>query len=434
VSSAEPALSVAAALRAGVAYAAAGPASVGLAGAIARARRSRFFANKLAAAGIADEGPIDWERWLAIPPTTKEELRAVGAPEHELWIVGREDVAEFWRSGGVTGRPLFYPRTAADVADSLDAFARCLAFAGVSAEDTFLCSLPIGVHPAGQQAVRAAERIGAATIWAGAGNQTPSLAQVDLVHDLGATVWCGMPSFGLHLAHLAEAAGRPLDRSAVRTLITTAEVLSNPKRSLLERLWGARVVDVFGMSEITLMGAECGRRPGLHVWKEVSFCEALDAQTLRPVAAGETGVLCVTPIAGGRALPFLRWLSGDLVRLEAGCECDEPSHPRLVHCGRTLGFFKVKGVNLNHAEVEDGLYQIPALVDFRVSVTPQERLLVELEGAEPLRAELGAAVEALFLARFGLSCDVAFVERGAIARSLEGQIKAQRFVDRRIGE
>jgi phenylacetate-CoA ligase len=417
-----------------VPYAAAGPASVGLADPLARARRSRFFARKLAAAGIAPEQEVEWGNWLAVPPTTKEELRAVAAPEEQLWIVRREEVAEFWRSGGVTGRPLFYPRTAADVADSLDAFARCLAFAGVSAKDTFVCSLPIGVHPAGQQAVRAAERIGAATIWAGAGNQTPSLAQVELVHDLGATVWCGMPSFGLHLAHLAEAAGRPLDRSAVHTLITTAEVLSSPKRSVLERLWGARVVDVFGMSEITLMGAECGRRPGLHVWREVSFCEVLDAETLRPVTPGEMGVLCVTPIAGGRAVPFLRWLSGDLVRLEVGCECAAPSHPRLVHCGRTLGFFKVKGVNLNHAEVEDGLYQIDALVDFRVSVTAEERLLVELEGPEPLRAELRAAVEALFLARFGLSCDVVFVERGAIASSLEGQIKAQRFVDRRIGD
>jgi phenylacetate-CoA ligase len=415
-------------------YAAAGPASVGLAGPLARARRSRFFARKLAAAGIAAQEEIDWERWLAIPPTTKEELRAVAVPEDELWIVPREGVAEFWRSGGVTGRPLFYPRTGADIADSLDAFARCLAFAGVNANDTFLCSLPIGVHPAGQQAVRAAERIGAATIWAGAGNQTASLAQVELAHDLGATVWCGMPSFGLHLAHLAEASGRPLDRSAVHTLITTAEVLSSPKRRLLERLWGARVVDVFGMSEITLMGAECGRRPGLHVWREVSFCEVLDTRTLRPVAPGEMGVLCVTPIGGGRALPFLRWLSGDLVRLEVGCECAAAPHPRLVHCGRTLGFFKVKGVNLNHAEVEDGLYQIPELVDFRVSVTPEERLLVEVEGPEPRRGELQAAVEQLFLARFGLSCDVGFVERGAIARSLESQIKAQRFVDRRLGD
>jgi phenylacetate-coenzyme A ligase PaaK-like adenylate-forming protein len=77
--------------------------------------------------------------------------------------------------------------------------------------------------------------------WAGAGNQTASLAQVDLVHDLGATVWCGMPSFGLHIAHLAEAAGRPVDRSAVHTLVTTAEALSRPKRAVLERLWGARV-------------------------------------------------------------------------------------------------------------------------------------------------------------------------------------------------
>jgi hypothetical protein len=89
---------------------------------------------------------------------------------------------------------------------------------------------------------------------------------------------------------------------------------------------------------------------------------------------------------------------------------------------------------VNHAEVEDGLYQIPALVDFPVSVAPEEGLLVELEGSDPRRAELQAAVEELFLVRFWLSRDVAFVERGAIAQSLEGQIKAQRFVDRRLAD
>src|SRR6185436_4701234 len=103
-----------------------------------------------------------------------------------------------------------YPRTARDLENSLAAFERCLRFAGVTAADTFMCSLPIGIHPAGQQTVRAAEQIGAAAIWAGAGSQTPSAAQVDLVHELGATVWCGMPSFGTNLGHIAEAAGRPL--------------------------------------------------------------------------------------------------------------------------------------------------------------------------------------------------------------------------------
>jgi hypothetical protein len=78
--------------------------------------------------------------------------------------------------------------------------------------------------------------------------------------------------------------------------------------------------------------------------------------------------------------------------------------------------------------------QIPGLVDFRVSVTPQERLLVELECGAEVRKELRAGVEELFLSRFSLRCDAAFVERGAVARSLEGQVKPLRFVNQRTGD
>ena len=394
--------------------------------AVARARKAPFFQRKLAA--VPPETPLDWERWRAIPPTTKDELRALADFYGEVVIAPPAEIAEYWRSGGVTGRPLFYPRTHADIEASLEGFANALSLCGVRASDVFLCSLPIGIHPAGQQTARAAEQIGAAAIWAGAGNQTPSAAQIELVHELGATVWCGMPSFGLHLGHLAEAAGRPLAESKVHTVITTAEVLSPKKRELLERLWGARVRDMFGMSEVTLMGAECGRRPGLHVWRTHSFCEVLDPDTLEPVKPGDAGVLCVTPLQTANAVPFLRWLSGDVVRLERGCDCERADDPRLVHAGRTLAFFKVKGVNLNHAEMEEALYGLEGLRDFRVIVRADDLLAVEVEGSG---ATLEGAVTSLFGDRFGIRVVVTILERGTIARSLEGQIKAQRFVDER---
>ena len=413
------------------AYPADGPTGLRLDRVVARAFCSSLLRRKLERGGLRPGESFGWSEWQAIPPTTKDELRALADFENELCVVPRERVVEYWRSGGVTGRPLFYPRTAYDIEQSLGTFERCLRFAGVTGSDVFMGSLPLGIHPAGQQTMRAAERIGAATVWSGAGNQTASAAQIELVHDLGVTVWCGMASFGLHLAHLAEAGGTPLRESAVRLVITTAEILSRSKRTLLERLWGARVVDVFGMSEIGLMGVECGRRPGLHVWSDYSFCEVLHPESLLPQPLGEVGVLCVTPLGGGEAVPFVRWLSGDLVRLELDCECEAARHPRLVLSGRTLNFFKVKGVNVNHAEVEDALYDVPSLLDFRVLVTDGDRLVVELEAAEGQGRSVCEGVAGLFRERFGLRADVALLERGGIARSVEGQLKAQRFVDQR---
>lgn len=415
----------------GVVYTAGGPQARGLAPALARAARAPFYARKLAAAGVRPGAAIDWERWRAIAPTAKDELRGLDDFAAELLICRPEAIAEYWRSGGVTGKPVFYPRTRTDVDDSLAAFARGLEVCGVRAGDVFMCSLPLGIHPAGQQMVRAAEHLGAATLWAGAGNQTPSAAQIELVHELGVSVWAGMASFALHLAHLAEAAGRPLADSAVTTLITTAEMLSPAKRALLERLWGARVRDVFGMSEVTLMGAECGLRPGLHMWNEHAFCEVLDETTLAPVPPGAPGLLCVTPLRGGEAIPFLRWLSGDVVRLEASCDCGHGAHPRLIHVGRTVAFFKVKGVNLNHAEIEAALYAVADLKDFRVTATADERLLVDVETVPGAERAVSGEVQAIFAGRFGIKAQLRALARGTIATSQEGQIKAQRFIDER---
>ena len=412
-------------------YVQGGPRALGLERALARALRSPFMARKLGQAGIGLDDLVGWEGWLAIPPTTKDELRALRSFEEMFCISPRSDVVEFWRSGGVSGRPLFYPRTKLDVEESLVAFSRGLQLAGVTRGDTLMCSLPLGIHPAGQQMVRAAERLGAATLWAGAGNQTPSLTQIELIHELGVTVWCGMASFGLHLAHLADAAGRTLLQSKVRTVITTAEPLSESKRALLGALWSARVVDTFGMSELTLFGAECGRRAGCHIWSDHVFCEVLDPRSSQPVPPGEVGVLCVTGLRGTEATPFVRWLSGDMVRLEYGCACDEARHPRLVHSGRTTDFFKVKGVNLNHGELEDALYQVPDLRDYRVTVTRQDDLRIELECADGMVARVRQAVEDLFVHRFGVRAEIVPVARGTIVKSTEVEVKARRFIDQR---
>ncbi|MHB1569681.1 MAG: phenylacetate--CoA ligase family protein [Solirubrobacteraceae bacterium] len=412
-------------------YPGAGPAAVGLADTIAGARRSPFFAERLRAAGIDGDQPT-WEQWRAIPPTSKEQLRELPDFDAAVVIAPRAEVVEFWRSGGVTGRPLYYPRTGSDLEHAMQSFRLGLEIAGVTAADTVMVSFPFGIHPVGQMVARAAETIGAAVVWAGAGSQLPSAAQVTLLSELRVTVWCGMPSFGLHLANTAEAGGAPLSAGEVRLLVTSAEVVSPPKRSLLERLWGAEVRDVFGMTECTLMGAECGRSEGLHVWTESSFCEVLDVDTLAPVALGETGTLCVTPKRTTHATPFVRWLSGDLVRMQAGCDCAYSHYPRIVHSGRTAGFFKFRGVNIGHVEAEEALYAIDTLRDFRVLVG-DERVLVELEaaaGAEQLTEE---RVQRLFAETFGVRVQTLVVQRGAVVKATADQVKAQRFVDQRAG-
>src|SRR5262245_48621563 len=100
--------------------------------------------------------------------------------------------------------------------------------------------------------------------WVGAGNAMLSAAQLELIQVLRLICFMGMSSFALHLANLAEAKGIDLAGASVKIMICSVETLSAAKREKLARMWGVEVFDVFGMSEVGLMGAENVAHDGIH--------------------------------------------------------------------------------------------------------------------------------------------------------------------------
>lgn len=375
------------------------------------------------------------EDWFKIPLLTKEELRQI-PPERfhdEFCIQPRTRVVEYWRSGGATGRPLFYPRSAEDMVHGLAAFERAWALVGATADDCAHISFPLGVHPVAHLYARAAISRGIGTVWCGAGTNTPSEVQLELIDHLKPTVWLGMASYGLHLANLAEARGFDLASSSVKKIIVAAEPLSPVKRQKLESAWGAEVFDHFGMTEAAFVAGEGVGHHGLHVWADLFFLEVVDEKTGDPVADGETGSLVVTPLWNNTMTPFLRWSSGDLVSFSSKGEGDHPwsIFPMLRHARRTIGFFKVRGVNINHADLEDALFRDPEVVDFRAEVYNSEAGNDVLRVHVEMRSEDQAKIIAIVKKTFQVTPEVTLLPRGTIAKEFEANIKAPRFVDRR---
>jgi phenylacetate-CoA ligase len=372
--------------------------------------------------------------WHRIPPLTKEELRAI-PPERfhdEFCIQPRTQVVEYWRSGGATGRPLFYPRSAEDMAHGLLAFERAWALIGATPDDCAHISFPLGVHPVAHLYARSAINHGIGTVWCGAGTNTPSETQLELIDHLKPTVWLGMASYGLHLANLAESNNYDLSSSSIKKIIVAAEPLSPVKRKKLEAAWGAEVFDHFGMTEAAFVAGEGVGHHGLHVWADQFYCEVLDEKTGEPVREGEVGSLVVTPLWNNTMTPFLRWSSGDLVSFSSEGKGDGPwsVFPMLKHARRTVGFFKVRGVNINHAELEDALFRDPDVVDFRAEVYNADdndvlHLLVEKRAGTR-----EGTVEAV-RKTFQVTPQVTLLPRGTIAKEFEAAIKAPRFVDKR---
>ncbi len=406
--------------------------------AFARAQRSALLAPRLA--GIDAARLDDPEVWRRIPLLTKDELRKLSSEEfyRDFCIAGFAEAVEFWRSGGVTGKPLFYPRSAEDMRYMLGvSFRRIWPCIGAGAADLLHVSFPMGIHPIGQLLPRSAEMEGMATLWAGAGTTTASQTQIELIATLRPSVVAAMPSYALHLANVAEAAGVDLRTLGVRMLLVSAEPLTAAKRAKLERSWGARVHNSFGMTEGAMISVERDGMEGMVAFSDLFFLEVIDPESGAAVKEGEEGALVMTPLWSNTMTPFLRWFSGDIVTLRRQPASGDPFSvfPVLHHALRTEGFSKVRGVNLNHTEFEDAMFAEPAVADFRVEIVATEgvdalRLLVETaRGADAEGARL-ALVECV-RRRFEVTPEVVLLESGSLARDFERAIKAPRFLDKR---
>jgi phenylacetate-CoA ligase len=402
--------------------------------AVEQAMRSPFWRLRLEKVRL--DRLDDPEEWRRIPILDKDTLRALTDQQfyNEFCIPAPEGVQEYWRSGGVTGQPLFYPRSFTDMEYGLEAFARTYDCAGAGKGDRAHISFPLGIHPVGQVFARCAASRGITVNWAGSGASTPSALQVELIQRLKPTVWLGMSSYALHIANLAEAKGVRLD---VGRLMTSAEPVSQAKRDKIERTWGAKLTDTFGMTECGMMGAEDKPGLGFRIWSDMYFVEVLDPKSLEPVKEGEIGTLVTTSLWSNNITPFLRWSSGDLVTYSEADDGAGPYSvfPRVKHAHRTSGFFKVRGINIGHQDLEDFLFRHLEIGDFRAEALNEGANDVLRISIECRRGADGAAVCRVIAeemkARFELAPQVVVLETGTLAKEFEANIKASRFVDRR---
>src|SRR4051812_27080679 len=402
--------------------------------AVEQAMRSPFWRPRLEKVRLDRlEDPDEWRR---IPILDKDTLRGLTDQQFysEFCIAAPEGVQEYWRSGGVTGQPLFYPRSFRDMEYGLEAFARTFDCAGAEPGDRAHVSFPLGIHPVGQVFARCAASRGITVNWAGSGTSTPSALQVELIQRLKPTIWLGMSSYALHLANLAEARGIELN---VRRLMTSAEPVSQAKREAIERRWGARLTDTFGMTEVGMMGAEDKPGAGFRIWTDLYYIEVLDPKSLEPVKEGETGTLIVTSLLSNNVTPFLRWSSGDLVTYSEADDGSGPFSvfPRVKHAHRTSGFFKVRGINLGHQDLEDFLFRHLEIGDFRAEAMNEGdndflRLSIEVRLSAD-GAGVARAIAAGIREKFELLPQVVVLETGTLAKEFEAKIKPSRFVDRR---
>jgi phenylacetate-CoA ligase len=313
--------------------------------------------------------------------------------------------------------PLFYPRSYDDIEAAMVGFARIYDCTRCKRGGRAHVSFPLGIHRVGQMIARASDSGSAehSTVSTEQEARSSPRASARLAR-------CKPPEVMTPLAELPK---------------TRATIERNAKRAKLARQWGAQVRDTFGMTEAGMMGAEDGAVRGFRIWTDVFLIEVLDPETFMPVQEGAVGTLVVTPLWTSNVTPFLRWSSGDLVTLTRGDDDSGPFSvfPLVKHAHRTSGFFKIRGVNINHADFEDFIFRNVEIGDFKAEAVTERDLDVLLVSVEVHRGvDAKAAADALQSAvrnQFGLMPQIVVVETGALAREFEASVKMPRFSDRR---
>ena len=404
---------------------------------LAQCRKSPFYAAALGGHDHGAGGAAGLALLPRLPFTTKEDLR--GHFPYGFVTVPPRDLVRLHCSSGTTGNPTVVFHNAHDLASWANLVARSLYAVGARDTDVFQNICGYGLFTGGLGFQYGAERLGALTIPAGAGN---SHRQIKLMQDFGTTVVHAIPSYLGRLHEVFVELGLdPRRDSRLRLLIIGAEPHSEETRRRIEALFGVQAFNSYGLSEMNGPGVafECAYQTGLHVWEDGFIPEIVHPETLEPVPVGERGELVLTTL-DRQAMPILRYRTRDLTRFIPGdCPCGR-SHRRIDRIvGRSDDMFIIKGCNVFPIQVERTLMRIPEVgQDYLIvlhSTAGADEMTVEVElrpecfagdfGAlEQLRRRIAAQIRDEVL----VTPQVKLVEPGKLPRS-EG--KAVRVRDER---
>ena len=348
------------------------------------ALHSPFYAKILGEKGITSDSISTVEDIRKLPFTTKADLREYYP--FGLVATDMKNVVRLHSSSGTTGNPTVICHSQHDLDQWANQVARCMYMVGIRNTDVFQNTSGYGMFTGGLGFQYGAERLGALTVPAAAGN---SLRQVKFITDFGTTAIHAIPSYATRLAEvLFECGIDPRKDTKLKTLIIGAEPHTEEQRKRIEELLGVKAYNSFGMSEMSGPGVafECTYQNGLHLWEDCFLMEIIDPETLEPVPDGEIGELVLTTLDRD-AMPLLRYRTRDLTRIIPGeCPCGR-THRRIDRLkGRSDDMFIVKGVNIFPMQIEKILLQFKELgTNYLITIETignNDELMIDVELGE----------------------------------------------------
>ena len=326
--------------------------------------KSDYYRDVFKKAGFDPRGFKSFDDLSVLPITRKiDYVNAI--PQNRPWgpflACDPKDILRVHFSSGTTSKPAHMCWTGPDIERWADVFARYFYAQGVRRGDVYQGMVSFAWFVGGLATALAVQRVGAAFIPAGNGD---SERQIDTILDYGVTAIFATPSFAAHLIEVAAKMGRDLTKSKLKTIMVGGEPGGGVPgtRARIEKHWGAKTYDCYGMIEFQPTAWETATQNGLVIAEDFCFAEVLDPETLKPVPDGTPGVLVLTHL-DKQACPLVRWSTGDIVVRDSRPGNDGRTFGRLVggvH-GRADDMLVIRGANVFPSAIEEVLRSIPGL-------------------------------------------------------------------------
>lgn len=395
-----------------------------------------FYRTRMDEMGVKPSDIQTIDDIVKLPFTYKNDLR--DNYPFKLFAVPMKEIVRVHASSGTTGKPTTVGYTKNDIDNWREVVARCLTMAGISSNDIMQISYGYGLFTGGMGIHYGAETVGCTVIPISGGN---TRRQLQLMSDFNSTVLACTPSYALHLADALAENGHTLADMKLKIGVFGAEPWTENMRLELEKKWGIKAFDIYGLSEVMGPGVanDCCEHAGLHVNEDHFFPETVDPITKQPVADGEEGELVFTTLTK-EGIPLLRYNTRDLSTLNREtCACGRTTVRMKKITGRSDDMLIIRGVNLFPSQIEHVLLELGETSAHYMLYVDRENnldtleLKVELDETrltDTIRdlQNLSHKISHALNSAIGLSVKVTLVEPKSITRS-EG--KAVRVVDNR---
>lgn len=410
--------------------------SEALAKTVTQAAKSPWYSTKFNEMGIDPASIKSKDDITKLPFTTKDDLRL--SYPRQMLTVEPEQVIRMHTSSGTTGKPTAIFHTREDVNNWAELMARSMAMSGATPKDIFQNMSGYGLFTGGLGLHYGAERLGMWVIPAGAGN---TARQVLLIRDFGVTVVHATPSYAMHVAERMVQEGDDPRSLGLKLAYLGAEPYTEEMRQKLQDLYGFKVFNSYGLSEMNGPGVafECPYQNGMHAWEDSYIVEIIDPETLQPVKDGEIGELVLTTLRR-TAMPIIRYRTRDLTRfMEGECECGRVQRRLARMVGRSDDMLIIRGVNVFPSQLEEVIMKHKWLGgNYVILLTKKESLDQMTIRVELSKHTFDGSIESLrnqknelqkqLREQVGFTVNVEVLEPGALPTS-EG--KAKRVIDER---